>query len=104
MEGDPAQKGPFTIRLLFPDGYTIPPHTHPAVEHVTIMSGTFYLGMGATFDKSSAQALPTGAFGYMPAGMKHYAWAQGETIVQLHGTGPWKIDYVNPADDPRKKK
>jgi len=26
-----------------------------------------------------------------------------ETILQVHGVGPWAINYVNPADDPRKK-
>ncbi len=36
-----------------------------------------------------------------PAGTKHFAWAEGETILQLHGQGPWTITYVNAADDPR---
>ena len=104
MEGNPSQEGPFTMRLQLPDGFTIQPHWHPAVEHVTVISGTFNLGMGEKFDKSAGRALASGSFAFMPPGMKHYAWASGETVVQVHGMGPWKINYVNPADDPRTKK
>lgn len=103
LEGDPAKDGPFTMRLLFPDGYKIPPHTHPKVEHVTVISGTFNLGMGEKFDQSAGQAMPAGTFGFWPAGMKHFAWTKGETVIQLHGVGPWTINYLNPADDPRRK-
>ncbi|MES2571116.1 MAG: cupin domain-containing protein [Verrucomicrobiota bacterium] len=101
LEGDPAREGPFTLRLLFPDGYRIPPHTHPKVEHVTVISGIFHLGMGEKFDQSSGHSMPAGSFGFWPAGMKHFAWTTGETIIQLHGVGPWAIHYLNPADDPR---
>ena len=104
LEGDPTKEGPFTMRISLPDGYAIPPHIHPAVEHITVISGTFNFGMGDKFDKSATQAMPAGTFGHWPAGMKHFAWANGDTIVQLHGVGPWKIQYVNPADDPRNKK
>jgi hypothetical protein len=69
-----------------------------------VISGTFNIGMGEKFDKSAAQAMPAGSFGHWPAGMKHFAWADGETIIQIHGIGPWGIQYVNPADDPRNKK
>jgi quercetin dioxygenase-like cupin family protein len=101
LEGDPQQEGPFTMRLRFPDGYKIPPHTHPKVEHVTVLSGTFHLGIGEVFDQAASQAMPAGTFGFWPAGMKHFAWTKGETVVQVHGIGPWKIEYLNPADDPR---
>jgi hypothetical protein len=104
LEGDPAKEGPFTLRLQLPDGYSIQPHSHPGVEHVTVISGTFHLGMGEKFDKSSGRALSAGGFAFMPPGMHHFAWTTGETIIQLHGIGPWKINYVNPADDPRNKK
>ena len=40
----------------------------------------------------------------MPKGHHHFAWAKGETVVQVHGVGPWAIVYVNPADDPRTAK
>ena len=104
LEGDPAKEGFFTIRVRMPDGYKIAAHTHPKVEHLTVISGTFNIGMGPKFDKSATRAMPAGTFGYWPAGMQHFAWVKGETVVQLHGVGPWRIDYVDPADDPRIKK
>ena len=104
LEGDPAKTGFFTLRLRLPDGYRIPPHWHPKVEHVTVLSGTFNLGMGRAFDQKATQELPAGTFGFWPAGMNHFAWAKGETVVQLHGFGPWAINYINPADDPRNAK
>jgi len=103
LEGNPAQEGPFTIRLQLPDGLIIQPHWHPAVEHVTVISGTFNIGMGEKLDTTAGRALPAGAFAFMPPRMRHFAWAKGETVIQLHGTGPWQINYVNPADDPRNK-
>jgi hypothetical protein len=104
LEGDPAKDGPFTLRLQMPDGFTIQPHWHPTVEHITVLSGTFNIGMGEKFDKSGGRALPAGAFAFMPPGMRHFAWTTGDTVIQLHGTGPWQVNYVNPADDPRKPK
>lgn len=104
LEGDPTKEGPFTLRLRMPDGYRIPPHFHPAVEHVTVVQGTFVLGMGDEVTPRAERALDSGGFAYMPAGMRHYARTQGDTIVQLHGIGPWGITYVNPSDDPRSKR
>jgi quercetin dioxygenase-like cupin family protein len=102
LEGDPTKEGPFVMRLQFPDGYHVPAHTHPKTERVTIISGTGYLAAGETLDRNSAKKLPAGSFGYWPAGMKHAAWFEGETVIQLHGVGPWQINYVNPADDPSR--
>jgi quercetin dioxygenase-like cupin family protein len=104
LEGDPTKEGPFVMRLQFPDGYHVPPHTHPKTERVTVISGAGYLAAGETLDRNSAKKLPAGSFGYWPAGMKHAAWFEGETVIQLHGIGPWQINYVNPADDPRNAK
>jgi quercetin dioxygenase-like cupin family protein len=104
LEGDPSKPGPFVFRVKVPDGYVIPPHTHPRPERVTVISGTFHIGMGATFDKAKAEAMPAGTYGTWPAGMKHFVWVKGETVVQFHGDGPWVITYVNPDDDPRKKR
>jgi len=104
LEGDPAKEGPFVMRLLFPDGYHIPAHTHPKTERVTVISGALYLAMGDKLDRSAAQKLSTGTYGFWPAGMKHAAWADSETVIQVHGIGPWTINYVNPADDPRNAK
>ncbi|MBN9519869.1 cupin domain-containing protein [bacterium] len=104
LEGDPAKPGPFVFRVKVPDGYRIPPHTHPKPERVTIISGTFNLGMGEAFDAKKGEELSAGTYGTWPAGMKHYVWVKGETVVQFHGDGPWVITYVNPADDPRNAK
>lgn len=104
LEGDTAKDGPFVMRLKLPDGFQIKPHTHPKTERVTVISGTFLLAMGDKLERSNAKPLKAGTFGYWPAGMKHTAWAQGETVVQVHGIGPWIIEYINPADDPRKRK
>jgi quercetin dioxygenase-like cupin family protein len=104
LEGDPTKEGPFVVRFQFPDGYRIPPHTHPKTERVTVISGALYLATGESLDRNSAKKLPAGSFGYWPAGMKHAAWSEGETVIQLHGIGPWQINYVNPADDPRNAK
>jgi quercetin dioxygenase-like cupin family protein len=104
LEGDPTKEGPFVVRFQFPDGYHIPPHTHPKTERVTVISGTLFLATGEPLDRGSANQLPAGSFGYWPAGMKHAAWSEGETIIQLHGVGPWQINYVDPADDPRNAK
>jgi ChrR Cupin-like domain len=104
LEGDPSKEGPFVIRLKLPDGYRIAPHTHPKPERLTVISGTFNIGMGEKFDASKGTAMPAGTFGTWAPGMKHFVWTKGETVVQLHGTGPWMIEYVDPSDDPRKGK
>lgn len=104
LEGDPGKPGPFVFRVKVPDGYKVPPHTHPKSERVTVLSGSFHLGMGDKFDPKHAQELPAGTYGTWPAGMKHFVWAEGETVLQFHGDGPWQINYLNPADDPRSKK
>src|SRR5439155_2126947 len=85
LEGDPAKEGFFTMRLWLPDGFKVAPHWHPKVEHVTVISGTFNLGMGEKFDQAGAREMPAGTFGHWPAGMRHFAWAKGETVIQLHG-------------------
>jgi len=103
IEGPMNQAVPFTVRLKFPAGYSIPPHFHPAVERVTVLSGEFHMAVGEKFDKAKLQALKPGGMMIMDAKTPHFAWAKAETVVQLHGTGPWGVTYVNPADDPRKK-
>ncbi|MFN2564124.1 MAG: cupin domain-containing protein [Gemmatimonadaceae bacterium] len=101
IEGDPSKPGLFTMRLRLPDGYRVRPHYHAADEHVTVITGTFLMSVGETFDESRGTALPEGGFAVMPAGTRHYAWTRGETVIQIHAVGPWKLTYVNPGDDPR---
>jgi len=104
LDGDPNKPGSFTIRLQTPAGYKIPPHTHPAAERVTLISGSAFVGMGDKFDEGAGKEMTAGSFVVLPAGMSHYAWSNGEAIVQIHSEGPFKIKYVNAADDPRNKK
>jgi quercetin dioxygenase-like cupin family protein len=103
VAGDPTKPGPFTMRVRLPARYRVPPHTHPADEHVTILSGTLHMGLGERFDTTKGKALPAGSFSVMPVGTNHFAWTVGAVTLQVHGMGPWGITYVNPADDPRKK-
>ena len=104
LEGDPMKSGPFVMRVKVPDGYKVPPHTHSKPERVTVLSGSFHLGMGDKFDPKHATEMKPGTFGMWPAGMKHFVWVEGETVFQIHGDGPWSIEYLNAADDPRNKK
>jgi ketosteroid isomerase-like protein/quercetin dioxygenase-like cupin family protein len=104
LVGDPSKTEPFTVRLQMPDGYKIPPHTHPNDEHVTVMSGTFRAAMGEKWDDKALGDFAPGSYANMAAGMAHYAVAKGATVVQVHGTGPFIVNYVNPADDPSKQR
>ena|SRR5688572_11191860 len=104
LQGDPSAAGVFTMRVMLPAGYRIPPHHHPADENITVLVGEIYMGVGETFDEDKAHSLGAGAFGTMPMGMRHYAFTKAETVFQLHGMGPWGITYVNPQDDPRTSK
>ena len=104
LEGDPSKGGYFAMRLRLPDGYRVPAHWHPNVERVTVISGTLHLGMGDRFGEGDARRLPAGSYAFMPPGMRHFAWAEGETVIQIATLGPWEIHYVNPADDPRRRR
>jgi quercetin dioxygenase-like cupin family protein len=104
IEGDPKAVGLFTMRIKLPANYVIKPHSHPTDEHITVIEGSFYMGVGDKFDEKEAKEIPTGGFAVMLTGTRHYAFSKNESIIQLHGMGPWGITYVNPADDPRNKK
>ncbi len=104
LYGDPSKEGMFVMRLKVPAGFKIPPHTHPKPEIVTVISGAFHVGMGTVADAGKAQRLPAGSMFAFDPGLAHYAHVEDETVVQVSSTGPWAINYVNPADDPRQKK
>jgi len=104
LSGNPSKAGePFTFRLKTPDGYKVMPHWHPTDENVTVLEGTFAMGIGEKFDQAAAREMPAGSFARMPKGVRHYAWSKGEAVIQVHGVGPFEITYVNPSDDPRKQ-
>jgi quercetin dioxygenase-like cupin family protein len=101
MQGDPSASGEYTVRLEMPAGYVIKPHYHPTDENVTVLSGSFAVGMGDTVKTGQASVLGSGGFVSIPAQAHHYAVARRKTVVQVHGMGPFAITYLNPADDPR---
>lgn len=100
LHGDPSKKGPFAMRFKMPDGYKIPPHWHTQDEQLTIVSGTLVLHMGDTMD-APAHTLQPGGYHFLPGKSHHAAEANGETVVQIHGMGPFDIHYLNPADNPK---
>lgn len=101
LYGDPAAEGLFALRVKMPEGYAIAPHMHPAIEAVTVISGTLRLGMGETADHAKTQPLPAGTFFAMPPGTAHFVFADEETVIQVNTNGPWGLTYINPKDDPR---
>jgi quercetin dioxygenase-like cupin family protein len=103
LDGDPFTPGFYALRLKMPDGYKIAPHWHPTDENVVVLQGTLGLGMGTTLNPAAAKKLTPGSFTRLPSEMRHYAIANGETILQIYGQGPFEIKYVNPKDDPSKK-
>jgi len=88
IEGDLAKPGPFLMRVKFPANYKLAPHTHPGVEHTTVLSGALRLGYG-TKDDGPAEPLPAGSVIVTPAKTPHFFSTVEETIVQTHGIGPW---------------
>lgn len=103
LDGDPAKPGPFTLRLRVPNGYKVMPHWHPTAEQLTVLQGTFVVGTGDKWNEKAMMPMGAGSFMVMDAKNTHYATSRGETVVQVSGTGPFVVNYVNPADDPSKK-
>lgn len=103
VSGDPAKAGEaFTLRIKCVARTVIPAHWHPTTENVTMIKGTLLVGMGDKFDDSKlSTTLMAGDFISIPAQMRHFAKGSGETILQVHGTGPFAVNWVNPADVPK---
>ena len=101
--GDPTKAETIVSRTKLPANYQIPPHTHPYAEVVTVLSGSVGFGMGEKFEKTGEMAT-AGTLNVVPAKHAHFTWTGSEgAILQVQYTGPAGIDYVNPADDPRRK-
>ena len=99
VEGNPDAEGqPFVIRFRCVDGAKVPAHWHPTDEYLTVLKGAFLVGTGETYDESKLQTMNVGNFILMPKEMRHFAMNKGGTIVQIHGTGPFKVNWVNPAE------
>jgi hypothetical protein len=98
IQGNPMQAGqPYTLRLSCTNGVKIAPHWHPTTENVTVVKGTFAIGMGSKWDPAALKDLPTGGFASAPARMRHFATCKGDTIVQVHGLGPFVVNFVQVA-------
>jgi anti-sigma factor ChrR (cupin superfamily) len=99
VSGDMNGEGtPFVVRLRCVDGAKIPAHWHPTDENATVLKGTFLVGMGETFDETKMMTMNVGNFALMPKEMRHFGMCKGETIVQVHGAGPFKVNWVNAAE------
>ena len=101
LSGDPTKPGPFTFRAKLPPGFRLMPHWHPTTEYQTVLEGTYSVAMGERFDLAALQALPAGSFSVMPPEMRHFGYTKDGATLQVHGTGPFTVTYVNAADDPR---
>lgn len=98
VHGNPEQAQPYTIRLKFPDGYSFPAHFHPNPENLTVLSGKFQLGHGEKPNDASLKEYEPGDYLFIPAKMAHFGRVSGETVVQLHGTGPFSVELAQPKD------
>ena len=103
LSGDPAKPGPFTIRLTVPANTVIVLDIQSLDVIHTVISGDFFHGHEATIDKAQGTEIHTGGFVFLPAKHVHSLWTGSEpAVIQVTGTGPFGVDYVNPADDPSK--
>jgi len=94
IRGDPTKEGvPFVFRLRSTPGTQLPPHWHSGDEQVTVISGTWCVGMGERFDANGCRDMGAGSYIFIPKGMRHFAVAKGD-VVQVHGVGPFTIHWV----------
>ena len=103
--GHPSEPGPYVIRVKAPGGTKLMPHMHPEDRIYTVMSGVFYIGLGDRFDGDKVQAFPPGSVIVLPGNTSHFHWAKsGEYVTQVTAIGPLGLEYLDPTDDPRKRR
>lgn len=103
LAGDPDKPGPFALRVRIPANVVIAPHTHATAENLTVLSGAIYHDMGETLDRGRGKHVTSGGFLYLPGEMPHSLWTAAEPAeLQVVGTGPFGLKYINPADDPSR--
>ncbi len=89
LSGDPKAAGPYVLRVRMEAGSRLPPHRHPDVRFVTVLTGTFLLGFGETFDPAALRPYPAGSLVVIPPGVPHFGLVkEGESITQDNGWGP----------------
>jgi quercetin dioxygenase-like cupin family protein len=105
LVGQPSEPGPYVVRVKVPHGVKLMPHKHPEDRIYTVISGVFYIGVGAEFDANKLKAYPPGAVIVLPGNTPHFHWAKsGEYVTQVTAIGPLGLEYVNSKDDPRTKR
>lgn len=96
--GDYSRPGePFVLRIHNDAGYIVLPHIHPIDENITVVKGSWSLGTGRRFNRSALEPMETGSFGIAPKNMAHFAWAKTDSILQVHGIGPFSSTVVDPV-------
>jgi quercetin dioxygenase-like cupin family protein len=101
IKGPMNEASEFIVWIKYPKDYMIPPHRHPTTEHFTVLSGLYNFGIGRDFNMTKTKAMPPGSVVILPPNVPHYVWTDRETVVQIHGVGPFGSTYLNAADDPR---
>src|SRR5262249_35718074 len=102
--GRPSEPGPYFIRVKVPRDVKLMPHRHPEDRIYTVISGTFYIGLGEEFDANKLRAYSPGSVIFLRRGTAHFHWARsGEYIAQVTAIGPLGVEYVDPKDDPRNE-
>lgn len=96
LVGDPTKAGRYTVRLTYPDGFTLAPHSHPDAREVTILSGTWLTGYGEKWDDAKLKELPAGSFYTEPAKLPHFVKTKGAVMIQVSGMGPSARQFVDP--------
>jgi hypothetical protein len=96
VSGDPAVPGaPYVIRIWNFDNQIVLPHTHPEDEHVVVVQGTWFFAEGERFDRERLRPLAVGDYALVHRGQPHFAWSKGMTVIQVHGIGPFRVDFVD---------
>jgi quercetin dioxygenase-like cupin family protein len=100
--GRPSEPGLYVVRIKLPGGVKLMPHRHPENRIYTVMSGTFYIGVGMQFDAEALTPYSPGSVVLLPGGTWHFHWARwGEYVTQVMGIGPLGMEYMDLDDDPR---
>jgi len=96
--GDPEKPGEvFAIRIHNDAGYIAMPHVHPMDEHVVVVQGAWWFGMGRHFETSALKDVKLGEFTIGPKNMPHFGWARVETTIHVYGVGPFRSTLVDPV-------
>ncbi len=102
ISGDLSKNEPFVMRLRTTKSAAVPAHWHPMDEHITVLAGTLKVGAGDKYDPKSLHAITAGSYSFVPKDMRHFAWQAPNSVIQIHGVGPFGFTFVNPDEDPRK--